>query len=157
MIAPILLLEDAELDVMLAKRALARVAPAAPVLHAEDGEIAWNYLTGKGELGGQILDGKPMFALLDIRVPKIGGLELLSKIRSHDVLKDMVVIMMSSSDDERDLAEARRCRASAYVRKVIDSSLFVEDLVTAIKPLISGNSASTFVAAPALKLCLTST
>jgi two-component system response regulator len=149
----VLLLEDSELDVMLAKRALARIVPDATVLHAEDGEVAWNYLTGQGDLDGRRYEKKPLFALLDIRVPKIGGLELLSRIRTHEDLKDMVVIMMSSSDDERDLAEARRCRASAYVRKVIDSTVFVDDLVIAIKPLLPTNPPNTFVGRP--KLCAT--
>jgi len=129
----VLLLEDAELDVILARRAVERALPHAVIAHAQDGADAWEFLTERRQLQGVSCRGKLALAVLDIRVPKVTGLELLARIRQDSHFHSTKAIVMSTSDDDRDISEAHRCGADAYLVKHIDASEFVRTLATLVK------------------------
>jgi CheY-like chemotaxis protein len=125
MLKPILLVEDNPRDLELTLLALDRSQLANEVIVARDGQEAIDYLHGAGDWAGRI-PGNPAVILLDLKLPKIDGLEVFEMIRSSDTLKAVPVVMLTSSREERDLVRSYALGVNAYVVKPVEFNEFVE-------------------------------
>lgn len=111
----VLLVEDDPAHAELIERALAAETSAHTLHHVRDGEAALEYLEGHYAIDA----AAPRAVLLDLRVPRLGGLEVLARIRSHDDIWATPVVVLSSSRAERDVTEAYRHGANGYLVKPI--------------------------------------
>ncbi|MBN1782700.1 response regulator [bacterium] len=115
----ILLVEDNPDDEALTLRALQRCNFCENVVVARDGSEALDYLFGSGVYTGRTSSALPVIVMLDIKLPKINGLEVLKTIRSDSRTSLLPVVMLTSSDEERDLLDSYRMGANSYVRKPV--------------------------------------
>lgn len=122
---PILLVEDNENDVELTLRALERNNIANHVVVAHDGDEALQLLFG-GRSGQEKLLTMPQLILLDIKLPKVDGLEVLRRIREDEQTRFIPVVMLTSSQEEQDLVTSYTYGANSYIRKPVDFTAFVE-------------------------------
>ncbi len=114
---PILLAEDNEDDVFLLHRAMTKARVTNPVRVVSDGEQALAYLKGEGIYGDRKKYPFPCLLLLDIKMPGMNGLEVLSAVRQDPLLKRLVVIFLTSSNQQRDINEAFDLNANSYLVK----------------------------------------
>ena len=121
----ILLAEDNPRDVELTLTALAESNLANEVVVARDGEEALDYLHRRGRFALRS-EGNPAVILLDLKMPKVDGLEVLRRVRSEEAFKTIPVVMLTSSREERDLVDSYRLGASAYVVKPVGFDQFVD-------------------------------
>jgi DNA-binding response OmpR family regulator len=126
----ILLVEDNPNDIELTMEALAENNIANAVDIVRDGEEALDYLNREKSFSSR-REGNPGVILLDLKLPKISGLEVLKALRENDKLKMIPVVILTSSREESDLIEGYRLGINAYVVKPVDFNEFV----TAIKTL----------------------
>lgn len=125
MLKPILLVEDNPRDLDLSLRALARTRLANEVVVARDGEEAWHYLTRQGRFVDRT-KGNPAVVLLDLKLPKIDGVELLNLIRKEPELEQLPVVMLTASREQTDVARSYALGVNAYVVKPIEFVDFLE-------------------------------
>lgn len=125
---PILLVEDNDDDADLTTMAFREANVANPMVRARDGAEALAMLHGQGDSPPAPL---PVVVLLDIKLPRLSGLEVLKAIRQVDATKHLPVVMLTSSDEDRDRLEAYAHFANSYVRKPVD----YDDFVTASRQL----------------------
>ena len=123
----ILLVEDNQKDIDLAFAALAENALADEVVVVRDGEQAIDYLYQRGNFRSRA-SGNPAVILLDLKLPKVNGLDVLSQIKSDPQLKVIPVVMLTSSREEADLANSYQRGVNAYVVKPVTFSRFVDAL-----------------------------
>jgi len=121
----ILLAEDNEHDVELTLNALAENRLANEVVVVRDGAEALDYLYRRGAYRLRE-EGNPVVLLLDLKMPKVDGLEVLRQLKQDDALRQMPVVMLTSSREESDLVESYRLGVNAYVVKPVEFSRFVE-------------------------------
>lgn len=121
----ILLVEDSEQDVELTLSALGQHNLANEVVVVRDGEQALDYLYCRGSFAGRST-GNPVVVLLDIKLPKVDGLEVLQQLRGDDALKRTPVVMLTSSREERDIVRSYNLGVNAYVVKPVEFQSFVE-------------------------------
>ncbi len=124
----ILLAEDNEGDVILTKRMLQRANIGCKLKVVTDGAEATDCLFGNSQ-GGTQEPFMPQVVLLDLNMPKKGGLEVLRLIRANEKTKSLPVIIQTSSEDDKDVAESHSLGANCYIRKPIDFSEFAEAMV----------------------------
>ena len=122
----LLLIEDTPSDIELTKRALEKAHIANPVVVAEDGQEALDYIFGKGAYAGRDVNDLPSLILLDLNLPKVSGLEVLRRIRADERTKLQLVVILSSSKEQEDVATGYDCGANGFVRKPVDSKSFAE-------------------------------
>jgi len=122
----ILLVEDNPDDELLAMRALAKNKVASEVMVARDGAEALDYLFGTGTHAGRDPGARPAVVLLDLKLPKIDGLEVLRRIRADPRTQFVPVVVLSSSNESRDVNESYRLGANSYIRKPVDFAQFSE-------------------------------
>jgi two-component system response regulator len=122
----ILLVEDNPRDEELTLRALQKHNIRNEVVVAHDGAEALDYLLARGAYAGRGAFALPEVVLLDLKLPKIDGLEVLRRIRSEEKTKLLPVVILTSSDEERDLLEGYQAGCNSYVRKPVDFQEFVE-------------------------------
>lgn len=122
----ILLVEDNPDDVELAMRAFRKNKIANKVVVARDGAEALDYLFCRGVFAERKSKEVPRLILLDLKLPKIDGLQVLEKIRSSDATRLTPVVILTSSKEEQDLLQSYRNGANSYVRKPIDFNAFTE-------------------------------
>lgn len=118
---PILMVEDRPADLDLTKRAFARQRVLNPIQEARDGEAALSYFE-RWE-AGELL---PVFILLDLKLPKIGGLEVLRRLRAHPKFSTIPVIILTTSAEDSDVKEAYRLGCNSYIVKPVDFDRFME-------------------------------
>jgi CheY-like chemotaxis protein len=123
----ILLVEDSEHDVELTLAALDEYNLANEVIVARDGVEALDYLYGRGKFAGHA-NGLPVVVLLDLKMPKLDGLEVLRQMRTDPALKAVPVVMITSSREEQDLIRSYELGVNAYVVKPVDFQKFVESI-----------------------------
>jgi CheY-like chemotaxis protein len=121
----ILLVEDDDRDVELILLALEEHKLANEVVVVHDGEEALDYLYRRGEFRMRA-EGNPVVVLLDLKMPKVDGLEVLRQIRADEQFKAMPVVVLTSSRQESDLVESYRLGINAYVVKPVDFHEFVD-------------------------------
>jgi len=122
----ILLVEDSRRDEELALRALRKNNISNAVAVARDGAEALDYLFGTGAYAGRNTAELPTVILLDLKLPKIDGLEVLRRIRADDRTKLLPVVILTSSKEDKDRLEGYTSGANSYVRKPIDFAEFAE-------------------------------
>jgi len=115
----ILLVEDNADDAMLIERAIRKANLTTPVHRVEDGEAACNYLMGAGPYAERAQHPLPTLVLLDLKLPKRSGLEVLRWVRSTPALAKLVIVMLTSSKEHRDIEEAYALGVNSYLVKPI--------------------------------------
>jgi two-component system, response regulator len=116
----ILLVEDNPDDAKLTIRALTKNKLANNLLHLRDGEAALAYLNDRTE------STMPKLILLDLKMPKVNGIEVLEKIKSHPMLKQIPVVMMTSSQEEQDIVKSYKLGVNAYIVKPVSFDNFID-------------------------------
>lgn len=129
-LARILLVEDNPNDLELTLEALSEYHLTNEVVVARDGQEAMDYLLRQGQFADRPL-GNPAVVLLDLKLPKIDGMEVLRRIKTDAQLKVVPVVIMTASREERDLAQGYMLGANAYVVKPVD----FHELIDAVKAL----------------------
>ncbi|MHB9029513.1 MAG: response regulator [Candidatus Latescibacterota bacterium] len=127
----ILLVEDDPNDIDLTRRAFRKSSIANELVVVRDGVQAMDYLFGAGEFASRNVCDTPAIILLDLKLPKVGGLEVLNHVRSDDRTRLIPVIIVTSSGERQDLIEGYRLGANSYVRKPIR----FEDFIQAVQQL----------------------
>ena len=122
----ILLVEDNPDDVALTLRAFQKNNIANRIVVAVDGVEALDYLFGTGRHAGRDMGVMPALVLLDLKLPKIDGLEVLRRLRAEESTKLLPVVILTSSKEEHDLVNGYALGANSYVRKPVDFNQFME-------------------------------
>jgi two-component system response regulator len=122
----ILLVEDNPDDEALTLRALSKNNIANQVIVARDGAEALDYLFGTGEHKGRNVAHQPQLILLDLKLPKIDGLEVLKRLRSDHRTKHVPVVVLTSSMEQRDIVACYDDGANSYIRKPVDFEEFLK-------------------------------
>lgn len=122
----ILLVEDNPDDVVLTMRAMKRHHLGNKVVVAKDGVEALDWLFGTGQYAGRDTDVQPEVVLLDLKLPKVDGLEVLRQIRADPRTSTLPVVILTTSDEQRDVLQAYHLGANSYVRKPVDFGEFSE-------------------------------
>jgi two-component system, response regulator len=120
----ILLVEDNPDDILLTKRALSKSNILNEIVVAHDGIEALDYLFGRGKWENRDLEIMPQVILLDLKMPKIGGLEVLKEIRKNDKTKLLPVIILTTSKEESDITTGYNIGANSYICKPVDFNQF---------------------------------
>jgi two-component system response regulator len=122
----ILLVEDDPDDEILTLRALRRGGIEQAIVVVRDGVEALDYLFGTGVHDGRDLGAMPQVVMLDLKLPRLDGLEVLRRIRGDERTRFIPVVILTSSDEERDRLNGYRYGANSYVRKPVDYDQFAE-------------------------------
>ncbi len=122
----ILLVEDNPDDEFLTRRALKKNNIGNEVVVAHDGTEALDYLFGTGAYEGRDLSVMPQVILLDLKLPKIDGLEVLKRLRGDERTSLLPVVILTSSKEQQDLVDGYGYGANSYIRKPVDFAQFVE-------------------------------
>jgi CheY-like chemotaxis protein len=122
----ILLAEDNPDDVKLTLRALKKSNILNEVVIAEDGVEALDYLFGTGKFAGRDTSIKPQLILLDLKMPRLDGLEALHRIRADERTALLPIVILTTSNEDRDRIESYKLGANSYIRKPVDFNQFVE-------------------------------
>ena len=120
----ILLVEDNPSDIALTQRALQRAGIVHKLVVAEDGQEALDYLFGAGAHTGRDVSHLPAMVLLDLKLPKVDGLEVLRRIRMNPTTRRLPVVILTSSKEEQDVAAAYDLGVNSYIRKQVDFTQF---------------------------------
>ena len=118
---PILLVEDNPMDIDLTRRAFVRRKLANPIEVAKDGEAALAWLP-RWEAGAPL----PIIVLLDLKLPKVDGMEVLRQLKSHPQFQTIPVVVLTSSNEDRDIEAAYKLGANSYITKPVDMDQFVD-------------------------------
>ncbi len=121
-VRPILLVEDNPVDVDLMRRAFARRKVVAPIMVARDGEEALAYMP-QWESGEVQL---PVVILLDLKLPRVNGLEVLRQLKAHPDFRAIPVVVLTTSEEGRDIQQAYQAGANSYIVKPIDFDAFLD-------------------------------
>ena len=122
----ILLVEDNADDEELTLRALKKNNIQNEVVVARDGVEALDYLFGTGAYAGRDTSNVPSVTLLDLKLPKVDGLEVLKRLRADERTKFLPVVILTSSKEEQDLLNGYKFGANSYIRKPVDFAQFME-------------------------------
>jgi len=120
---PILLIEDDQIDAMTVRRAFKELHVANPLAHVENGEAALAYLHGPAQ-------DRPCLILLDLNMPIMGGIEFLRAAKADAGLKRIPVVVLTTSEEQRDKLESFDLGVAGYMRKPVDYKQFVETMRT---------------------------
>jgi len=122
----ILLVEDNEDHAELVKRNFQHNCVANTIHHVKDGEEALNYLFRRGLYSDPSTSPKPHLVLLDLRLPKVDGIEVLKEIKNSEELKTTPVVILTSSESDKDIVKAYSSNANSYVVKPVDFQKFTQ-------------------------------
>jgi CheY-like chemotaxis protein len=123
---PVLLVEDNPDDVELAMRAFRKNNLMNKIVVAHDGAEALDYLFATGDYAERDPNLLPQLMLLDLKLPKVDGLEVLRRIRADERTKLIPVVILTSSKEEQDLVQSYTLHANSYIRKPVDFDQFIE-------------------------------
>ena len=124
----ILLVEDNPDDEVLTLRALEKNAIMNEIVVARDGAEALDYIFGEGQYAGRDVSDWPQIMLLDLKLPKIDGLEVLKRVREDERTRYMPIVILTSSIEEQDLISGYRLGANSYIQKPVDFLQVVESV-----------------------------
>lgn len=122
----ILLVEDNPDDVELTLRAFKKCNIANEVVVARDGVEALDYLFGTGAYAGRDLSVMPAVVLLDLKLPRIDGLEVLRRLRADERTRCLPVVVLTSSNEDQDVVNSYQLGANSYIRKPVDFVQFID-------------------------------
>lgn len=122
----ILLVEDNKRDADLTLRALKKRNLSNKVIWVKDGEEALEYLFAKGRYEKRSIKDKPKVVLLDLKMPKVDGLEVLKEIRTNEVTKKIPVVILTSSNEDRDIVQSYEYGVNSYIVKPVDFNKFLD-------------------------------
>ena len=120
----VLLVEDNPTDAELTMHTLRRHHPARRILHVQDGAQALEFLRGEGSFAGRDPSCAPKVVLLDLKLPQLDGLRVLREMKSDPRMQEIPVVMLTSSREDCDLAEAYRQGVNSYIVKPVDYDNF---------------------------------
>jgi CheY-like chemotaxis protein len=123
---PILLVEDSPEDFEATLRAFRKSGLKNPMVRCEDGDEALDYLHRRGEYADPASSPRPGVILLDLNLPGTDGRQVLSEIKSSERLRDIPVVVLTTSADERDITACYRAGANSYVQKPVDIDGFMK-------------------------------
>ncbi len=126
----ILLVEDDPRDVRLTMRELQAASTRTRVEVARDGAEALDFLLCQGDYSQRSLDRPPKLVLLDLKLPKVDGLQVLREIKSNPSTQAIPVIVLTSSKEERDIVESYKLGVNSYIQKPVDFEKFRETIRT---------------------------
>ncbi len=124
----ILLVEDNPDDELLTLRALRKNKILNEVTVVRDGAEALDYLFGAGKYAGRDIRDMPQVVLLDLKLPKLDGLEVLRRLRADELTRRLPVVVLTSSDEEQDILASYDLGANSYVRKPVEFHEFIDAL-----------------------------
>ena len=127
----ILLVEDNADDIMFTQRVI-QMHSAHEVITVRDGAESLDFLFGTGSYEGRDTTVSPLLVLLDLKLPKMDGFEVLRRIRQDDRTRSIPVIILSASDEKKDIADSYTLGANSYIRKQVDRSRSREDIKLAM-------------------------
>jgi two-component system, response regulator len=122
----ILLVEDSQDDADLALHALRREKLANRVYHVRDGEEALEFLFCNGAFAHRSLEHPPKLVLLDLKLPKVNGIEVLKRVKEDAKTHTIPIVMMTSSREEQDMVRSYNLGANSYIQKPVDFDRFRE-------------------------------
>ena len=122
----ILLVEDSPTDAELTLRVLKKNHLANQVVHVEDGEEDLDFLFGRGAYTGRNIERRPRVILLDLKLPKIDGLEVLKTIKSDALTRAIPVVVLTSSKEESDVIASYALGVNSYIVKPVNFDRFIE-------------------------------
>jgi len=126
----ILLVEDNPTDAELTMRALKRKNLINKLVWVKDGAEALDFLFAKGEYSDRNVDDLPKLILLDLRMPKVDGLEVLHEIKANERTKRIPVVVLTSSQEDRDIVESYKLGVNSYVSKPVEFDEFIDAVST---------------------------
>ncbi|MDD3119146.1 MAG: response regulator [Victivallales bacterium] len=126
MVKNILLVEDNPSDIALTLRAFEKGHISNPVVVAEDGREALDYLFCTGRYAGRTPNDNPALVLLDLKMPVMDGIEVLEHIRRNPATRRLPVVILTSSKEEQDIGRCYDLGVNSYIRKPVDFTQFVE-------------------------------
>ncbi|SRR6266545_6259724 len=122
----ILLIEDNDDDADLTVKAFTRARVINPIVRARHGVEGLDYLFGRGTFAGRDRSDTPAVILLDLNLPRVDGVAVLKAVRADEQIKHLPVVILTSSNDDKDRLAAYDNHANSYVRKPVDYDRFVE-------------------------------
>ncbi|HEV2354706.1 MAG TPA: response regulator [Puia sp.] len=122
----VLLVEDNIHDAEMTIRSLKKVNLANNLVHVKDGQEALDFIFGEGKFTGRDLVNGPKVILLDIKMPKVDGIEVLRRLKSHEASRAIPVVIMTSSKEEQDLISSYELGVNSYVVKPVDFEGFAK-------------------------------
>ena len=122
----ILLVEDNPDDELLTLRAFKRSNSANKIDVARDGAEALDYMFAEGQYADRDIEDKPQIILLDLKLPKIDGLEVLARLRADERTELVPIVILTSSNEQQDIVESYRLHANSYIRKPVDFDQFID-------------------------------
>lgn len=122
----ILLVEDNPSDVALTQRALVKSHIANEMIVVEDGQEALDYLFAGGKYADRDVTDLPSVVLLDLKLPRVTGLDVLRQVRADERTSRIPVVILTTSQEEQDIAQSYELHANSYIRKPVDFTKFVE-------------------------------
>ncbi len=120
----ILLVEDNPADAELTIRALKKSRLANHLVHVADGQQALDFLFGEGSYAGRDVMQQPKVVLLDLKLPKVGGIEVLRKLRADERTKLVPIVVLTSSHEDQDVIETYKLGANSYIVKPVEFENF---------------------------------
>ncbi len=126
----LLLVEDNPTDEKLTVRAFKKREPGIHLVVVRDGAEALDYLFGSGAHAGRDISNQPALVLLDVKLPRVDGLEVLARIRGDDRTRAVPVVILTASREEQDIVRSYQLGVNAYVRKPVDLATFAEAAAT---------------------------
>jgi CheY-like chemotaxis protein len=125
-IVEILLIEDSEHDAEMTIRALKRHKITNGVIHLKNGVEALDFLFGRGQFAGRDVNERPKVILLDLKMPKMDGLEVLEHIKANDITKKVPVVVLTSSKENPDIQKCYALGVNSYIVKPVDFTGFMD-------------------------------
>lgn len=124
----ILIVEDSANDAELALMGLKEENLANNVVWLKNGAEALDFIFGEGEYAGRDTGNQPKLILLDLKMPKVGGIEVLKRIRGNDLTRSIPVVVMTSSKEEKDVIESYKLGVNSYIVKPVDFDKFTKSV-----------------------------
>jgi two-component system response regulator len=122
----VLLVEDNPHDAEMTIRSLKKVNLANRLIHLKDGKEALDFIFAKGAFSDRQIENKPKVILLDIKMPKIDGIEVLRQIKANEITRTIPVVIMTSSKQEQDIITSYNLGVNSYVVKPVDFESFAK-------------------------------
>lgn len=124
----ILFVEDSPIDAELTLLALREENLANNVIWLQDGAQALDFIFAEGEYAGRNMDNQPKLILLDLKMPKIGGIEVVKRIRGDERTKSIPIVVMTSSQEEKDIFDTYKLGINSYIVKPVDFDKFTKSV-----------------------------